>query len=205
MNINDLRAKYPGYADEEIIGALKATKYRDYSEQEIGDAIGYKPKPAGFWRGVGDLGVEAVSGVARGVKFTADAFGANNAVSRGAGAVDEFAREYLSASAKADDKRIAEIMAAAEDAGSRAPARSKVRSISGFETSRSKPAHRKQKPKPRQPRPKSTAERTRRTSSAALCWVARHLRRACSRLRRDCCNAANKRQRQGREACSTVP
>lgn len=78
---------------------------------------GYKAPERSAIRGLADLGVEAVSGVARGVKFTADAFGANNPVSRAAGAVDDFAREYLSAQAKQDDKRIGEIMATAQDAG----------------------------------------------------------------------------------------
>lgn len=78
---------------------------------------GYKAPQRSAVRGLADLGVEAVSGVARGVKFTADAFGANNPVSRAAGAIDEFAREYLSAQAKQDDKRIGEIMATAQDAG----------------------------------------------------------------------------------------
>ena len=82
-----------------------------------GGASPEKPKPAGFLRSVADLGIEAASGVARGVKATADAFGADNAVSRGADTVDKFAREYLSAAAKADDQRVSEIMAAAQDAG----------------------------------------------------------------------------------------
>lgn len=83
----------------------------------FGDLIPAKPKPAGFLRSVADLGIEAASGVARGVKATADAFGADNVVSRGADTVDKFAREYLSAAAKADDQRVSEIMAAAQDAG----------------------------------------------------------------------------------------
>ena len=81
------------------------------------DLIPAKPKPAGLLRSVADLGIEAASGVARGVKATADAFGADNAVSRGADTVDKFAREYLSAAAKADDQRVSDIMAAAQDAG----------------------------------------------------------------------------------------
>lgn len=83
----------------------------------------FKPAPAqptpsrGALRGLGDLGAEAVSGVARGVKFTADAFGADNAVSRGASYVDELARGLLSAQAQGEDKQIAAIMAEAEDKG----------------------------------------------------------------------------------------
>jgi hypothetical protein len=45
------------------------------------DQQGDKPEaPRGMLRGAGDLGIELASGVARGVKFTADAFGAGNAV-----------------------------------------------------------------------------------------------------------------------------
>ena len=44
MDFNTLRQKYAGYSDDEILSALKATKYPDYSLQEIAQATGYKPK-----------------------------------------------------------------------------------------------------------------------------------------------------------------
>ena len=75
------------------------------------------PPSRGLLRGAADLGAEAVSGVARGVKFTADAFGAENAVSRGAGYVDDLARGLLSAQAQGEDQQIAQIMAEAQDKG----------------------------------------------------------------------------------------
>jgi hypothetical protein len=127
-NLADLRRQYPslqGMDDESAVRAIHSAFYSDFDVNEIAGDLGVKLAPPaapvaparGAIRGMGDLGIEAVSGLARGVKFTADAFGADNAVSRGAGSVDEFVREYLSAEAKQDDRRIAEIMAAAEDAG----------------------------------------------------------------------------------------
>lgn len=47
MDFNALRKKYPGYADEEILGALQATQYPDYSINEIAKAVGYNPSDAG--------------------------------------------------------------------------------------------------------------------------------------------------------------
>jgi hypothetical protein len=71
----------------------------------------------GVFRGAADLGLEVASGVTRGVGMLANAFGANNAVSRGTRSADEFIREYLSAQSKEDSARAAEILAAAEDEG----------------------------------------------------------------------------------------
>lgn len=127
MNLADLRRQIPeleGLDDASAVDAIQQAYYPDLDRQQIADRLGVKFAPAqtpaqsrGLMRGAADMGIEALSGVARGVKFTADAFGADNAVSRVAGTVDTIAREYLSAQAQQDDKRISEIMATAEDAG----------------------------------------------------------------------------------------
>lgn len=126
-SLADLRRQFPdleGLDDESAVDAIQQAFYPDFDRQQIADRLGVKfapveapVEPRGLLRGAADLGIEAVSGIARGVQFTADAFGADNPVSSAAGAVDEFAREYLSAQAKSDDRRISEIMAQAEDAG----------------------------------------------------------------------------------------
>lgn len=76
-----------------------------------------EPEKQSGWRRAADVPLEFASGVARGVKFTADAFGAENAVSRGAGYVDDLARGLLSAQAQGEDQQIAQIMAEAQDKG----------------------------------------------------------------------------------------
>ena len=116
--IADYRNKFPSLRELDDNALIdRVAQVQGVARDDVIAHMGYKPKPAGFLRSVADLGIEAVSGVARGVKFTADAFGANNAVSQGADTVDKFARDYLSAASKADDQRVSEIMAAAQDAG----------------------------------------------------------------------------------------
>lgn len=121
----DLRSRLPAlrdYDDAQALQFIQAAYYPGRSVEELGSALGVKPPeppapPRSLPRGIADLGVEVASGVARGVKFTSEALGADNAVARGAGAVDEYARSLLSAKAQHDDARVSEIMAAAQDGG----------------------------------------------------------------------------------------
>ncbi|MCU0973490.1 MAG: hypothetical protein MUF80_05995, partial [Burkholderiales bacterium] len=68
-------------------------------------------------RAAGDVGLEVVSGGLKGIKFISDAFGADNPASRGLGAADDFVKSLQSEQAQAEDRRIGEIMRAAEDQG----------------------------------------------------------------------------------------
>ena len=114
--IDDLRAKYRGYDDNEILSALQATKYQDYSLQEIGDAIGYKPK-AGVLRTAGDVALKLGQGV---VGLGESAVGLADLVTGGyAGrglaalgydpnATNEFIGQGLSDAQKVSDQRVAE-------------------------------------------------------------------------------------------------
>ena len=80
--IDELRSKYPGYADDELLGGLQATKYPEYGIDEIKSAIGYKPaQPKGgqFMSGLG-RSFEEVPGLAAGVgAYAADVVGADSA------------------------------------------------------------------------------------------------------------------------------
>ncbi len=75
------------------------------------------PADRGMLRGMADLGLEAASGAAKGIKFMSDVLGAGNPVSQGLQGVSDFAKELQSAQAKGEDQRIAQIMKAAEDKG----------------------------------------------------------------------------------------
>lgn len=79
---------------------------------------GPEPEPSrGLLRGAADLGLEAASGAAKGIKFMSDVFGADNPVSQGLQGVSDFAKELQSAQAKGEDQRIAQLMKEAEDKG----------------------------------------------------------------------------------------
>ena len=64
-----------------------------------------------------DLGLEILAGGLKGVKFLSSSIGAGNLASLGLSAADESLKGLQSDQAKAEDRRIAEIMRAAEDAG----------------------------------------------------------------------------------------
>ena len=68
-------------------------------------------------RGAADLGLEVVSGGIKGVKFIADAAGANNAASRTLDAADKKVKGLQSERAAAEDALVAQIMRDAEDQG----------------------------------------------------------------------------------------
>jgi hypothetical protein len=82
MNINDLRAKYKGYSDDEILQGLRASKYPDYSLDEIKSAIGYKPPSRGMLAFANDTVIEAANAAAGAVGSAADFVSPGNAVSR---------------------------------------------------------------------------------------------------------------------------
>ena len=77
MNIADLRTKYPGFSDDEIIGALQRVKYPDYSTDEVAKVVGYE-KPSEFGKGFKRSFAE-VPGMAAGVvAYGADLVGADD-------------------------------------------------------------------------------------------------------------------------------
>lgn len=124
--LDELRRMVPsleGLDDRSALMYLQQRYAPDVGVDVIAKNLGYSAPPEstsesrGVLRGTADLGLEVASGVTRGVGMLANAFGANNAVSRGARSADEFIREYLSAQSKEDSARAAEILAAAEDEG----------------------------------------------------------------------------------------
>lgn len=64
MNIAELRSRYPGYSDDELVGALQATKYPEFSTQEIKDALGVKPPKRSLMAAANDTVIEAANAAA---------------------------------------------------------------------------------------------------------------------------------------------
>lgn len=82
MDFNALRKKYPGYADEEILGALQATQYPDYSITEIANAVGYKPQSRSLWAVANDTVIQGANAAAGAVGAAADFIAPGNRVSK---------------------------------------------------------------------------------------------------------------------------
>ncbi len=82
MNIAELRSRYPGYDDTEILGALQATKYPDYSVDEIKQAIGYKPRARSLFAAANDTVIETANAAAGAVGSAADFVSPGNRVSK---------------------------------------------------------------------------------------------------------------------------
>lgn len=77
MNIADLRSQFPGFSDDEIVGAVQRARFPDYTTAEVGKVLGYEPKGE-FSKGFGRAFAE-VPGMAAGVAaYGADVFGAND-------------------------------------------------------------------------------------------------------------------------------
>jgi hypothetical protein len=68
-------------------------------------------------REIADVPLKASEGVVAGVRMIADAFGANNPVSKNLRSVENYIADLYSAQSKADSQKIAEIMKEAEDKG----------------------------------------------------------------------------------------
>lgn len=81
MDFDSLRAKYKGYSDEEILGALQATKYPEYSVDEIKAALNWTPIKRSAFAAVNDTVIEGANAVAGGVKAVGDFIAPGNAVS----------------------------------------------------------------------------------------------------------------------------
>lgn len=64
MNIADLRQRYQGYSDDEIVSALQATKYPDFSVQEIKDVLGVKAPKRSLFAVANDTVIEAANAAA---------------------------------------------------------------------------------------------------------------------------------------------
>jgi len=81
MDFDTLRSKYPGYSDDEILGAFQATKYPDYSVDELKNVLGWKPVKRSTFAAVNDTVIEGANAVAGGVKAVGDFIAPGNRVS----------------------------------------------------------------------------------------------------------------------------
>lgn len=118
MNIADLRRRYPGYSDDEIVGALQATKYPDFSVQEIKDVLGVKAPKRSLFAVANDTVIEAANAAAGTVGAISDFVVPGNRVSK---FIDESIIKPGEASqsdaVKADKERFRSRMEAADGIG----------------------------------------------------------------------------------------
>jgi hypothetical protein len=103
------------YSAEEL-GLLdtKPTEAREYTASELGLV---PPAKSSLLRETADIPLKVSEGAVAGVRMIADAFGANNPVSKNLRSVENYIADLYSAQSKADSKRVAEIMKEAEDKG----------------------------------------------------------------------------------------
>jgi hypothetical protein len=75
------------------------------------------PETQSGWRQVADVPLHAATGVVEGVRMVADAFGANNPISKNLRGVEDYISAMYSAQSKKDEKEVSRIMQEAEDKG----------------------------------------------------------------------------------------
>jgi hypothetical protein len=97
------------------LGESKGIQVQKYIPPPIAEPEA--PVERSFLRETADIPLKAGEGVVAGVRMLADAFGANNPVSQNLRSVENYIAELYSAQSKADSKKVAEIMKAAEDEG----------------------------------------------------------------------------------------
>lgn len=83
MDFAQLRSKYKGFDDEEIISALQQTKYPEYSFNEVAAAVGYKPRTRGALEAVNDWVIEGANAAAGAVGSAANFVSPGNRISQG--------------------------------------------------------------------------------------------------------------------------
>ena len=121
-------ARKEGYSDEEIAQYLASQRKFDYSgaikegysaSEILNHLAGSAPKPEdqSVLRQVADVPLQFGTGVAQGVRFITDAFGADNAVSQNIRGVEDYLSNLLSAQAKQDQQEVARIFQDAQDKG----------------------------------------------------------------------------------------
>lgn len=89
-----------------------------------------KPEDQSFLREVADVPLKVGTGIAQGIRFITDAFGADNAVSQNIRGVEGYLEGLLSAQSKQDSQEISRIMQEAEDKGVGAQLVAAVKAIS---------------------------------------------------------------------------
>ncbi|XVJ69965.1 MAG: PLxRFG domain-containing protein [Rhizobacter sp.] len=125
MNIQEARQRLPelaGLSDESALNVIHEVYYPDMDKATLGARLGLKlaeptaPERSTL-RAMGDTAIHFGRGAVSGVRMMSDLAGADNKVSAGLRSADQAMGELLSATAKQDQQRIAEIMQEAEGKG----------------------------------------------------------------------------------------
>lgn len=122
--IAEIRKQYPQYqdlTDQQLAEGLHRAYYSDIPFDDFAGKIGFAPEPTpeeqSVFRSVADVPVKFGTGIAQGVRFITDAFGADNPVSQNIRSVEDYLQGLLSAQSKQDQAEVARIMKDAEDKG----------------------------------------------------------------------------------------
>jgi hypothetical protein len=117
-NLATKQAIFDKYAvqDDNYTSANDATKNAIRQKFGLGRPVPEPPKKD-LDSSILDVPVALGRGAVQGVRFIADAFGADNAVSKALRGTEDYLADLMSAQAKADSKEISRIMKEAEDKG----------------------------------------------------------------------------------------
>ena len=120
ITIEDFRKKYPQYndlSDEQLAQGLHEKFYGDMPFDDFSSKIGLTTKPATLTERGEDILISGGRGVLSGLQSISDAFGVDNKASQAIKGADTYLSELLSAQAKKDDQKIAQVIADAKDKG----------------------------------------------------------------------------------------
>jgi hypothetical protein len=125
MNLQEFKSKIPELRDlndGDAIDLLQKHYYPTVSKERMAEVFGVKPvappvPERSAIRAMGDTAIHFGRGAVSGVRMISDLAGADNKVSAGLRSADQAMGELLSATAKQDQQRIAEIMQEAEGKG----------------------------------------------------------------------------------------
>jgi len=105
----------PGKGTYEVDSPTELTDAQAYAA--IQSQLNQKQEKENAFRQVADVPIGVAKGFTEGVRMLSDAFGADNPVSKSVRGVEDYLGDLMSAQAKDDQKKVAQIMKEAEDKG----------------------------------------------------------------------------------------
>jgi len=112
-----LEAERRGLLSPEQSALLREAQRRGLIEEEQAQPAEPAPEDQSVLRSVADVPLKVGTGIAQGIRFITDAFGADNPVSQNIRGVENYLEGLFSAQSKQDSREVARIMQEAEDKG----------------------------------------------------------------------------------------
>ena len=116
--IDDYRAKFPSLrdlSDDDLIS--RVAEVQGVDTEDVIAHMGYKPKPTGAFRKLGDVGLAGAQGVVSGVKMFSDLAGADNPVSGALNDANKGLGSLMSQARQAELQRRSQIIEQANASG----------------------------------------------------------------------------------------